>query len=158
MDAKVSTNTKTKTFQNLNKNCPKTKTMPVQNHFRYSSLKTSYFLDNILKNCHCEWIVECQHPLSWFNTRSDSYFLLFGTILNEWYTNWSVTLSSDLSALDFWHSLVWNFEFDELDFFPSLNWIFTACVVYKNPVQTRKKIQFIKLETSNWRIWKIQFR
>ena len=29
---------------------------------------------------------------------------------------------------------------------------------YKNPVQTRKKIQYIKLTISNWRIWKIQFR
>ena len=44
-----------------------------------------------------------------------------------------------LSALDFWYSLAWNFEFDELDFFPCLNWIFTACVACKNPVQTRKK-------------------
>ena len=48
-------------------------------------------------------------------------------------------LTPYLSALDFWHSIVWNFEFDELDFFPSLNCIFTACVACKNPVQTRKK-------------------
>ena len=50
-----------------------------------------------------------------------------------------------LSALDFWHSLVWHFEFDELNFFPSLNWIFTACVACncKNHVhQTR----YFKLE------------
>ena len=35
-------------------------------------------------------------------------------------------------------------------FFPTLNWTFNACVACKNPVQTRKKIQFIKLEISNW--------
>ena len=44
-----------------------------------------------------------------------------------------------LSAFDFWHSPVWNFKFDELDFFPSLNWIFTACLACMNLVQTRKK-------------------
>ena len=63
-----------------------------------------------------------------------------------------------LSALDFWRSPVWNFEFDELDFFPSLNWIFAGYTGSKNPVQTRKKIQFIKIEISNWRISKIQCR
>ena len=31
------------------------------------------------------------------------------------------------------------FRVDELDFSPSLNWIFTAFVACKNPVQTRKK-------------------
>ena len=31
-----------------------------------------------------------------------------------------------LSALDVWHSRDWNFEFDGLDFFPSLNWIFAV--------------------------------
>ena len=36
-----------------------------------------------------------------------------------------------LSALDFWNSLVWHFEFDEPT--SSLNWIFTACVAWKNP-------------------------
>ena len=55
----------------------------------------------------------------------------------------SCFLTPYLSALDFWHSLVWNFKFDELDF----------CRLHssgsKNPVQTRKKIQFIKLEISN---------
>ena len=54
-----------------------------------------------------------------------------------------------LSALDFGHSVIWNFQFDKLIFFPSLNLIFTACVACKNPVQTWKKIQFIKLEISN---------
>ena len=63
-----------------------------------------------------------------------------------------------LSALDFWQSLVWNSEFDELNSFPNLNWIFTACVVCKNPVQTKRKIQFIKLEISNWRMSKINCR
>ena len=49
-------------------------------------------------------------------------------------------LSSYLSALDFWHSLAWNFEFDELDFFYTLNWIFAAWVACKNSVQTRNLI------------------
>jgi len=39
-----------------------------------------------------------------------------------------------------------------------MNWIFTACVACKNPVQTRKKIQLIKLEISNWRMSKIGCR
>ena len=58
----------------------------------------------------------------------------------------------------FWHSLIWNFEFDELDFFPSLNWIFTACVACKNPVQTLKKIRFIKLGISSLIMSKIKCR
>ena len=65
---------------------------------------------------------------------------------------------SYLSALDFWHSPVWNFKFDELDFFPSLNWIFAGYTGSKNPVQTGKKIQFIKLEIWNWRMSKIKCR
>ena len=48
-------------------------------------------------------------------------------------------LISYLAALDFWHSPVWNFKFDELDFFPSLNWILAGYTSSKNPVQTRKK-------------------
>ena len=66
--------------------------------------------------------------------------------------------TSYLSALDFCNSPVWNIEFDELDFFPSSNWIFVGYTGSKKPVQTGKKYQFIKLEISNWRIWKIQFR
>ena len=69
-----------------------------------------------------------------------SYFMLSGALC------WSFILDSNsfyfhFHSLDFRHSgpLVWNFEFDEVDFFPSLNWIFTACVACKNPVQTRKK-------------------
>ena len=60
---------------------------------------------------------------------------------------WSINLifeilvhSPYLSALDFWLFLVWNIEFDDLDFFPSLNWIFAS----KSGTRTRKKIQFIK--------------
>ena len=37
------------------------------------------------------------------------------------------------------------FKFYELDFFPSLNWIFAGYKGSKNPVQTRKKIQLIKI-------------
>ena len=37
-------------------------------------------------------------------------------------------------------------------FFPSLNWIFAGYTGSKNPVQTRKKIQFIKLEILNSRM------
>ena len=64
-------------------------------------------------------------------------FYLFSEFINTFYTslhNHLTSQSSYLSALDFWHSPVWNFKFDELDFFPSLNWIFTACVACKNPV------------------------
>ena len=50
------------------------------------------------------------------------------------------------------------FEFDELDFFPSLNWIFLPAVACKIQVWNRLKIQFIKLDISNWRIVKIKFR
>ena len=46
----------------------------------------------------------------------------------------------NLSAHDFWHSLVWNIEFDNVDFFPSLNWFLEATYTgSKNPVQIRKK-------------------
>ena len=57
---------------------------------------------------------------------------------------WFLTFSS----LKFWVNRV--------DFFPSLKWIFTACVDCNNPFQTRKKIQFIKLDISNWRMSKIK--
>ena len=84
-----------------------------------------------------------------------SYFMLSGALC------WSFILDSNsfyfhFHSLDFRHSgpLVWNFEFDEVDFFPSLNWIFTACVACKNSVQTRKKNQVhqtwnFKLENAN---------
>jgi hypothetical protein len=40
-----------------------------------------------------------------------------------------------------------------------MNWIFAGYTGSKNPVQTKKKkIQFIKLEISNWRISKIKCR
>ena len=48
--------------------------------------------------------------------------------------------------------------FDENDFFPSLNLIFTACVAYKIPVWNRPKIKFIKLNISNWNFAKIKCR
>ena len=79
-------------------------------------------------------------------------FYLFSEFINTFYTslhNHLTSQSSYLSALDFWHSPVWNFKFDELDFFPSLNWIFSGYTGSKNRVQTRKKIQFIKLEILN---------
>ena len=44
------------------------------------------------------------------------------------------SLTSYFSALDFWHTPVWNFEFDELNFFPSLNWIFASYTGIKSPV------------------------
>ena len=64
----------------------------------------------------------------------------------SWHGALLIMLSPYLSELDFSNSPVWNFQFDELIFFPSLNWIFTACVAYKNPVQTRKKSS-----SSNWK-------
>jgi hypothetical protein len=39
-----------------------------------------------------------------------------------------------------------------------MNWIFAGFIGSKNPVQTRRKKQFIKLEISNWRISKIKCR
>ena len=53
---------------------------------------------------------------------------------------------------------VWNIVFDELDFFPSLKWIFLPAVACKIQVWNRLKIQFIKLDISNWRIAKIKCR
>ena len=52
----------------------------------------------------------------------------------------SITLTPYSFTLDFW-----KIEFDELDFLSFLNLIFAACAACKNWVQTRKKIQFIKL-------------
>ena len=64
----------------------------------------------------------------------------------------------NLSALDFCNSPVWNIEFDELDFFPSLNCIFLPPVACKIQVWNRLKIHFIELNISNWRIAKIKCR
>ena len=60
-------------------------------------------------------------------------------------------VSHCLQVYHWFDSLLWNFKFDQPDFFPSLNWIFTACVAFKNPVQTKKKIKvyqtgYFKLE------------
>ena len=110
---------------------------------------------------------------------------------------WSFQIHTPyLSELDFSNSPVWNIEFDELDFFPSLKYQvpksqfrnpFHWVRVVKNVIskwtkmkisqvsislihskfelekisswfQTGKKIQFIKLDISNWRIGKIQCR
>ena len=48
-------------------------------------------------------------------------------------------------------------QFDELDFLSIWNLNFTGYNRQKNLVQTRKKVQFIKLDISNWRIGKIQW-
>ena len=48
-----------------------------------------------------------------------------------------------LSALDFCNSSVWNVKFDELDFFPSLNWIFLPAVACKNQA---RQIWYFKLK------------
>ena len=68
----------------------------------------------------------------------------------------NTALSPYISALEFFNSPVWNIQFDELDFFPSLNWIFLPAVACKIQVWNRIKIQFIKLDISNWRIVKNQ--
>ena len=62
------------------------------------------------------------------------------------------------SALDFCNSPVWNIQFDELDFFPSLNWIFLPAVACTIQDWNRLKIKLIKLDISNWRIVKIKCR
>ena len=51
------------------------------------------------------------------------------------------------SALDFW-KIVFELSLDELDFFLILNWIFTACVAWKNQVWNRPKIKFVLLDSS----------
>ena len=56
-----------------------------------------------------------------------------------------------LSALDFWHSLVWTWF---LVYFK----LQATAGRYVNPVQTRKKIQFIKLDILNYRIAKNECR
>ena len=43
-------------------------------------------------------------------------------------------------------------EFGELDFFPTLNWIFLPVVACKIQIWNRLKIQLIKLNISNWKI------
>ena len=65
---------------------------------------------------------------------------------------WGGMHSPYLSALDFWHSRVWNLEFDELDFFQVwtgfLQTTQTVKIQFKlgkNTVQTRKKYS-----SSNW--------
>ena len=60
--------------------------------------------------------------------------------------------TSYLSAVYFCNSPVWNIEFDELDFFPSSNWIFLPAVACKIQVWNRLKIKFIKLDIWNWKI------
>ena len=44
-----------------------------------------------------------------------------------------------LSELDYWNTPVWNIQFDELDFFPILNWIFTTCGACKIKAWNRQK-------------------
>ena len=60
----------------------------------------------------------------------------------------SSILTSYLSALDFYISLVWSFKF-AVDFFPILNWIFADYTGGKIRVEIEKKNKFIKLEISN---------
>ena len=57
--------------------------------------------------------------------------------------------SPNLSALDFCYFRVWSIEFDELDFYPSLNSIFLPGVALEIQVWNRQKMQFIKLDISN---------
>ena len=71
-----------------------------------------------------------------------------GTEINCFYKLQQVRQAPYLSALYFWHSLVWNFQFDKLNFFPSLNLIFTAFSLQKTS-SNLEKIQFIKLESLN---------
>ena len=68
----------------------------------------------------------------------------------------AIRLPPYLSALDFCNYPVWNIEFEELDIFPSLNWIFLPAVACKIQVWNRLKIKFVKLDISNWIIAKIK--
>ena len=72
----------------------------------------------------------------WYFSNEGPYKAIFWPKIYKLQENYCIfwMQSSYLSALDFWHSLVWNVEFDELDFFSSLNWIFASYTGSKNPV------------------------
>ena len=71
-------------------------------------------------------------------------------LANESRMGYQQAQSPYLSALDYWHSLVCDIKFDELDFFSSLNWIFAAWQAVKIQFKLEKKNQqFVKLKISN---------
>ena len=70
------------------------------------------------------------HKHLWLKSRQDSIVLPKFVIYSI-----TITYSPYLCALNFGHSVVWNFQFNRLIFFPSFNWIFYC----KFPVQTCKK-------------------
>ena len=49
-------------------------------------------------------------------------------------------------------------NFDQLEFFPNLNWIFAGYIGSKNPVLSRTKFQFIKPEILNQIMSKLKCR
>ena len=51
---------------------------------------------------------------------------------------------------------VWKIKFHERDFQSISNWVFTASVACKNPVQNGLKIQFVELDFSNSILQKVQ--
>ena len=69
------------------------------------------------------------HVLSLFSAQLAYPYITRGGLetifvsIHYWYTP---RQSSCLSALDFFHSLVWNIKFDELDIFSSLYWVFAG--------------------------------
>ena len=70
-----------------------------------------------------------------------AFFL--SNVLNSGQFCFFMNQSPYVSALGFWNSPVSNIKFDELDFFPSLNWIFLPAVACKIQVWNRLKIKFM---------------
>ena len=73
---------------------------------------------------------------TWSSNIHASIFTCLTLFWNGFYADISKDKSCNrqspyLSALDFWNSPVWNIMFDELDFFPSLNWNFLPAVACK---------------------------
>ena len=73
---------------------------------------------------------------TWSSNIHASVFTCLTVFWNGFYADISKDTSCNrqspyLSALDFWNSPVWNIMFDELDFFPSLNWNFLPAVACK---------------------------
>ena len=92
--------------------------------------------NSIPTSCSCTNGTEISPP---FRSAPFAVFSLFGCSIQSPYP---------LSPI-YLHLIFDILEFDELSFFPYLNWIFAGYAGSKNPVKSREKIQFIKLEISN---------
>ena len=75
----------------------------------------------------------------------DSGIIALNMELSSKMLNKTLICSPYLSAHVFCNSPIWNVKFDELDFFPSLNWIFLPAVACKIQVWNKLNIKFIKV-------------